>query len=100
VADIIVSADLLKDETFEVSLEGDVEVKKIDGTTNYEELSNLPSINGTTLKGNYNELDPTVPDWAKDNLKPKYSADEIGAIDVRNEISFADIKELWDSIFS
>lgn len=30
------------------------------GTTDYEQLINLPSINGVTLKGNYDEKDPTV----------------------------------------
>jgi hypothetical protein len=30
------------------------------GKLDYNDLENLPSINGETLKGNYNEKDPTV----------------------------------------
>lgn len=69
------------------------------GTNNYELLENLPNINGTKLIGNYDEIDPTVPEWAKNNVKPKYTPDEIGAIDIRNEISFTDIKSIWDNVF-
>ena len=34
------------------------------------------------------ETDPTVPDWAKENKKPKYTADEVGALS-KTELSGA-----------
>ena len=64
------------------------------GTSDYEKLSNQPKINGVTLvgnktsddlnlqpKGNYltSETDPTVPQWAKNPIKPSYTATEVGA---------------------
>lgn len=50
------------------------------GTRNYRDLINLPTINGTILYDNYNEIDPTVPDWAKAPEKPTYTANEVGAL--------------------
>jgi hypothetical protein len=81
----------------EIKMDLSDEVKVV--TTNYEVLKNLPSINKHTLIGNYDEIDPTVPIWAKSDLKPSYTPDEIGALDIRNEISFSDIKEMWDNVF-
>lgn len=71
------------------------------GTTNYNNLSNLPQINGITLAGNKTssdlnlqpagnyltqETDPTVPAWAKELTKPTYTADEVGALPVGTKI--------------
>lgn len=76
-----------------------------EGTTDYNALSNKPSIGGVTLSGNKTleelgiqpegnyvteeeltqkgylteETDPTVPDWAKAPEKPSYTAEEVGA---------------------
>ena len=79
------------------------------GTTDYESLENKPRIQGVELNGNktahqlgmaliedlptkvselyndrgyisgYVETDPTVPNWAKENHKPTYTAQEVGA---------------------
>ena len=71
------------------------------GTTNYNNLSNQPQINGVTLSGNKTsedlnlqpagtylteETDPTVPEWAKQATKPKYTASEVGALPSSTEI--------------
>lgn len=71
------------------------------GTTNYNNLSNQPQINGVTLSGNKTsedlnlqpagtylteETDPTVPTWAKQATKPEYTADEVGALPENTEI--------------
>lgn len=69
------------------------------GLTDYEDLLNLPKLNGKTIKGNMKETDPTVPDWAKSESKPEYSADEIGALSKDDEMSYASILEIWQSIF-
>ena len=39
-------------------------------TDDYEKLQNLPELDGRTIIGNVNELDPTVPGWAKEENKP------------------------------
>ena len=71
------------------------------GTTNYNNLSNRPQINGITLTGNKTssdlnlqpagnyltqETDPTVPAWAKEPTKPTYTASEVGALPVSTKI--------------
>lgn len=65
------------------------------GTKDYSDLENKPQLNGVTLegtkslddigaqpKGNYltTESDPTVPSWAKQETKPDYTAQEVGAL--------------------
>ena len=60
-------------------------------TTDYKKLNNKPTINmgypavGAVLEENYDEVDPTVPDWAKEEA-PK-------------EIDTTHIEFLWKSIF-
>lgn len=74
------------------------------GTSDYLQLSNKPKINGVELVDNIttenlgivvpqytselendsgfitNETDPTVPAWAKEPIKPTYTAEEVGAL--------------------
>lgn len=69
------------------------------GTNDYLDLINKPSINGKELVDNFNEEDPTVPEWAKAETKPSYTPEEIGAISADDEMSFADVKAIWDSVF-
>lgn len=74
------------------------------GTTNYNNLSNQPQINGVTLSGNKTsedlhlqpagsyitkETDPTVPDWAKEKAPDKT---------LTQEGKVADAKEVGDRI--
>lgn len=54
-------------------------------TSDYRKLNNKPTINGTELYDNYDEIDPTVPDWAK-REEPE-------------EMSYSEIYELWQSVF-
>lgn len=69
------------------------------GTYDYNELINKPSINGVPHVGNYDEIDPTVPDWSKEPTKPVYTAEEVGAIDEDNEVPFADLLSAWRDVF-
>ena len=58
------------------------------GTDNYNDLYNLPTLNGVVIKGDMEEIDPTVPEWAKQENKPEYTVEEIdNALDRRNELS-------------
>lgn len=68
------------------------------GTRNYEELENLPSLNGVKIIGNIRERDPTVPDWAKAPVKPTYQADEVGAIAEEAAISIEELQEIFESL--
>lgn len=46
----------------------------------YNNLKNLPKLDGRPIIGDIPELDPTVPAWAKTPTKPVYSAEDVGAI--------------------
>lgn len=70
------------------------------GIDDYNALTNKPSINGIPLIGNYNEIDPTVPSWAKASAKPSYTVSEIsGAMNVQNKISNETIDDIIEDIF-
>ena len=84
------------EDTFDLEMESVVDTG---GTKNYNQLINKPKLNGVEIIGNINETDPTVPEWAKQDTKPEYTADEVGAVDANNTISFKDIKDIWDSVF-
>lgn len=68
------------------------------GTTDYNQLTNKPSINGQELVGNVTLptesnvreiVSDVVPAWAREPSKPSYNAREVGAAtigDVRDEI--------------
>ncbi len=62
------------------------------GTDNYEELKNLPKLNGEVFIGDKNEIDPTVPLWAKSNVKPSYKPEEVGI----ESISLEEIDKLFN----
>ena len=81
-------------------IEIDIEECMMTGEDDYLVLKNKPSINGKRLIGNYDEIDPTVPEWAKDSFKPKYTASEVGALGSDSEVSFSDLKAVWDSVFN
>ncbi len=54
------------------------------GTMDYNQLENRPTLNGKTLEGDVDETDPTVPAWAKNPVKPTYTAADIATADNRS----------------
>lgn len=66
---------------------------------NYEQLENLPRLDGETIIGNVREKDPTVPDWAKRPTKPSYTAQDIGAVAAADmqPLTAADLEIMWES---
>lgn len=80
------------------------------GTTVYSELTDKPKINGVELSGEKTledlgiqpsgdylteETDPTVPEWAKAETKPTYTAEEVGALP---NTTLSTIEEMGDAI--
>lgn len=45
------------------------------------------------------ETDPTVPDWAKQENKPTYNAEEVGAVSAGSAMTYADIDEVFNMVF-
>lgn len=79
----MISSNIAKelDVVFEVSKDFDVHLADdVRLSRDYNELINLPTLDGRPIIGDIPEIDPTVPDWAKSPTKPEYSAEDVGAI--------------------
>ena len=57
----------------------------------YTKLINKPSLNGVELIGNIEELDPNIHDWARQESKPAYTPEELGA----RSISIEELSQLF-----
>lgn len=62
----------------------------------YKKLINKPSINGTVLEGNIDEIDPTIPQWAKEPVKPNYTPDEVSAVPSTSNISVEELAQIFN----
>lgn len=88
-ADIPTSlSDLTDDSTHR--LVTDTEKSTWNGKQN--SISDLSTIRsgaalGATALQSFTETDPTVPNWAKQNSKPSYTADEVGAVPTTRKIN-------------
>lgn len=70
------------------------------GTTDYEKLRNKPKLNGNEIIGEVEEIDPTVPLWAKAETRPVYTPEDIGAMAEGSvtSVSTTELDELWNSL--
>ena len=62
----------------------------------YKKLINKPSINGTVLEDNIDEIDPTIPQWAKEPVKPNYTPDEVNAVPSTSNISVEELAQIFN----
>ena len=81
------------------SLQAGEVARNVNANRDYQLLENKPTINGTELFDNYNEIDPTVPEWAKAETKPTYTYDEVGAVGAENEIHINEIDRMFATVF-
>lgn len=65
-------------------------------TYDYNDLLNLPKLDGKTIQGEMFEQDPTVPEWAKEEQKPTYTAEEVKAVGQEDAIPLEDLAELFN----
>lgn len=70
------------------------------GTTDYEKLRNKPKLNGNEIIGDVEEIDPTVPLWAKAETRPVYTPEDVGAMAEGSvtSVSTTELDELWSSL--
>ena len=70
------------------------------GTTDYEKLRNKPKLNGFEIVGDVEEIDPTVPTWAKAETRPVYTPEDIGAMAEGSvtSVSKNELDEIWNSL--
>lgn len=70
------------------------------GTNDYTDLINKPKLDGVTIVGNIHETDPTVPDWAKAQTRPTYTASDVGAIAEGEieDIPLTTLEHMWNTL--
>lgn len=89
----------IQDESDKLQIEI-LDEKFVEGTSDYNKLKNKPKLNGNEIIGEVEEIDPTVPTWAKAETRPVYTPEDIGAIAEGSvtSVSTTDLDELWNSI--
>lgn len=87
----------VKDESDRIQLDLNEEYV---GTTDYEKLRNKPKLNGNEIIGEVEEIDPTVPLWAKAETRPVYTPEDVGAMAEGSvtSVSTTELDELWNSL--
>lgn len=89
----------IQDESDKLQIEA-LDEKFVEGTSDYNKLKNKPKLNGNEIIGEVEEIDPTVPLWAKAETRPVYTPEDVGAMaegSVTNILT-TELDELWNSI--
>lgn len=96
---------LMKDIEIEITddseqLEIGLDQNYLEGTNDYNKLRNKPKLNGNEIIGEVEEIDPTVPTWAKAETRPVYTPEDIGAMAEGSvtSVSTTELDELWNSL--
>ena len=89
----------IQDESDKLQIEI-LDEKFVEGTSDYNKLKNKPKLNGNEIIGEVEEIDPTVPTWAKAETRPVYTPEDIGAMAESSvtSVSTTELDELWNSI--
>lgn len=89
----------IQDESDKLQIEI-LDEKFVEGTSDYNKLKNKPKLNGNEIIGEVEEIDPTVPTWAKAETRPVYTPEDIGAMAEGSVtyVSTTELDELWNSI--
>lgn len=89
----------IQDESDKLQIEI-LDEKFVEGTSDYNKLKNKPKLNGNEIIGEVEEIDPTVPTWAKAETRPAYTPEDIGAMAEGSvtSVSTTELDELWNSI--
>ena len=82
------------------SLGFDLKEQYVAGTSDYNKLKNKPKLNGNEIIGEVEEIDPTVPTWAKAETRPVYTPEDIGAMAEGSvtSVSTTELDGLWNSL--
>lgn len=89
----------IQDESDRLQFEA-LDEKFVEGTSDYNKLKNKPKLNGNEIIGEVEEIDPTVPLWAKAETRPVYTPEDVGAMaegSVTN-VSTTELDKLWNSL--
>lgn len=88
----------IKDESEHIQF--GLDEQYVEGTSDYNKLRNKPKLNGNEIIGDVDEIDPTVPLWAKSETRPVYTPEDVGAMAEGSvtSVSTTELNELWDSL--
>lgn len=89
----------IQDESDRLQIEA-LDEKFVEGTSDYNKLKNKPKLNGNEIIGEVEEIDPTVPTWAKAETRPIYTPEDIGAMAEGSvtSVSVTELGELWNGL--
>lgn len=89
----------IQDESDKLQIEA-LDEKFVEGTSDYNKLKNKPKLNGNEIIGEVEEIDPTVPLWAKAETRPVYTPEDVGAMAEGSviNVSTTELDELWNSL--
>ena len=89
----------IQDESDKLQIEA-LDEKFVEGTSDYNKLKNKPKLNGNEIIGEVEEIDPTVPLWAKAETRPVYTPEDVGAMAEGSvtSVSITELDELWNSL--
>lgn len=89
----------IQDESDKLQIES-LDEKFVEGTSDYNKLKNKPKLNGNEIIGEVEEIDPTVPTWAKAETRPVYTPEDVGAMAEGSvtSVSTTELDGLWNSI--
>lgn len=89
----------IQDESDKLQIEA-LDEKFVEGTSDYNKLKNKPKLNGNEIIGEVEEIDPTVPLWAKAETRPVYTPEDIGAMAEGSvtSVSTTELDELWNGL--
>lgn len=89
----------IQDESDKLQIEI-LDEKFVEGTSDYNKLKNKPKLNGNEIIGEVEEIDPTVPTWAKAETRPVYTPEDVGAMAEGSvtSVSTTELDELWNSL--
>ena len=89
----------IQDESDKLQIEA-LDEKFVEGTSDYNKLKNKPTLNGKEIIGAMEEIDPTVPAWAKAETRPVYTPEDIGAMAEGSvaSVSTNELDEIWNSL--
>lgn len=89
----------IQDESDKLQIEI-LDEKFVEGTSDYNKLKNKPKLNGNEIIGEVEEIDPTVPTWAKAETRAVYTPEDVGAMAEGSvtSVSTTELDELWNSL--
>ena len=100
------SGELHGEATLKGGLSSNVTVEVIDNLESTNTKAALSANQGRVLNEKIEnsgfiteEVDPTVPLWAKDPSKPNYTPEEVGAVNANNQVTFEDIDAMFSAVF-